>query len=450
MPVQYFQQGMIMINTLLHTDVYKMGHMEQYNPDIEYIQSHLIARKGDKFSDLVFFGLRYYIEKYLSKAPSVEDVLRFIKIREMILGQPISEESKDKLMKLAEMKEWPISIKAYKEGTICGIQQPLLVIENTAPGMHFCVGLLEGLFLKLWNTCTVATYSRKLKGIFTEYAIKTGSDLRMIPFQVHDFGYRSVSSEETAALSGAAHLVNFLGTDTVLAVDLLSRYYGPHDEPIGLSVPASEHSVMCSFGESQEIDAFRNMLKLYPTGIVSIVSDTYDLHNVLENFSDELRDEILARDGKVVFRPDSGDPVAISIETIQILDRKFGHTFTSTGHKLLNPKVGMIYGDGMTNDRIVRTLKGLEELGYASQNLVVGVGGLLLQQHNRDDMGFSFKANWAMMKDGSEMDLYKTPKTDLSKSSKGGYIRNEEFQTYYYNGIKYRQNLKSIRQISQK
>ena len=433
------------MNTLLHTDVYKMGHMEQYHPDIEYIQSHLIARKGDKFNELVFFGLSYYIQKYLKSAPSIEEVEEFIKYREMILGQPIREESRAKLIKLSQMRQWPITIKAYPEGSICGIQDPLLVIENTEPGMHFCVGLLEGLLLKLWNTCTVATYSRKLHGIFTEYAGQTGSDLAMVPFQVHDFGYRSVSSEETAALSGAAHLLSFLGTDTVLAVDLLNKYYGPVECPIGLSVPASEHSVMCSFGKDNEIDAFNNMLDLYPTGIVSIVSDTYDFYNVMDNFTDMLRDRILSRDGKTVFRPDSGDPVEVSVRTIQMLDEKFGHTLTTTGHKLLNPKVGMIYGDGMTNDRIVRTLKKLDELGYSSQNLVVGVGGLLLQQHNRDDMGYSFKANWAKMKDGTEVPLFKTPKTDSSKNSKGGYIKNHEFKTYYDNGIVYKPSLNDIR-----
>lgn len=424
-----------MSNILLHTDVYKMGHMEQYNPEIEYIQSHLIARSDKKFKELVFFGTQYYIQKYLTQTPSLDDVDEFIQIRQQILGIPISDACIAQLKALSLLKSWPLLIKSYPEGSLVGIQTPLMTVENTVPGMHWCVGFIESLLLKLWNTCTVATNSRELRKIFEKAAHLTGSSPNFIPFQVHDFGYRSVSSEETAALSGAAHLLSFLGTDTVLAVDLLNRYYCTEpNEIVGVSVPASEHSVMCSFTKAYELDAFKNMLHLYPTGIVSIVSDSYDLFNVLSNFTDELKQQILDRNGKVVFRPDSGDPVSITLKTIQMLDEKFGHTLTEKGFKVLNPKVGMIYGDGMYTDRIVETLEVLASNGYASQNLVVGVGGLLLQQHNRDDMGFSFKANWGKLKSGKEMDIFKSPITDPGKNSIKGYIKNPNFEIVYNNG----------------
>ena len=420
------------VNILLQTDVYKMGHMEQYNPDVEFIQSHLVVRNNLEYDEVVFFGLQYFILKYLSDFPTKDDVNEFILFYEIILKRKCPDTVKEKLNALLALGYWPIKIRAIDEGEVHPSRGSILMtIENTLPGFHWAVGFLEGLFLKIWNTSTVATHSYNLKKLFLRYANLTGSNTDFIPYQVHDFGYRSVSSEETAALSGAAHLLAFRGTDTVPAVKLLHDYYPSNSDCLpnyGSSVPASEHSVMCSFGKERELEAFRHMLKTYPTGIVSIVSDTYSLHNVLTNFALELKTEILERNGKVVFRPDSGDPVSTTVDAIMQLDTIFGSTRTPLGFRVLNEKVGVIFGEGMTDYRIQETLEILKRYNFASQNLVVGVGGLLLQQHTRDDMGFSFKANWAKLKDGSEMALFKT--SPGKKSHDLGYIRSSTFIRY--------------------
>lgn len=416
------------INLLLHTDVYKMGHMEQYNPEVEYIQSHMVARSNHMYDKVTFFGLMYYIKTYVNTTVTEENVREFLEIRKQILGSDASEDVKTKLNLLVGRSSLPIKIHAVKEFEQYDIGEPLIVVENTEPGFHWLVGMLESLLLKVWNTCTVATFSKKYLDLFTKYAVETGSPEWLIPYQVHDFGYRGCSSEETAALSGAAHLVNFKGTDTVVAVKLMKDIYGI---TTGASVPASEHSVMCSFGKDLEIEAFKNMLRLYPTGIVSIVSDTYNLYNVLENFTVELKEQILQRDGKVVFRPDSGNPVDMIIYTIQHLDYVFGSTVNAMGYKELNPKVGTIYGDGMYFDRAEEVLSKLKNLGYASSNLVIGVGGILLQSHSRDDLGFAFKANNAILKDGREMPIFKDPITDSKKKSIKGRISTENMIQYY-------------------
>jgi nicotinamide phosphoribosyltransferase len=267
-----------------------------------------------------------------------------------------------------------------------------------------------------------------------EYAAETCTSNAHVDWQTHDFGYRGCSSEETAALSGAAHLINFRGTDTVPAVAFLKKEYDAKGL-IGASVPASEHSVMCSYGREGELEAFRSMLSINPTGIVSIVSDTYDYFNVLTNTTETLREEILGRDGKVVFRPDSGDPEKIicgdpdapegSPErkgSLVILAEKFGTTTNEKGFKELNPKVGLIYGDGMYFERFKRILANMKSMGFASSNLVIGVGGLLLQQHSRDDMGFAIKATQATV-NGEVRDLIKDPATDPDKRSLSGLLR---------------------------
>lgn len=423
------------INPLLLCDVYKVGHMEQYKPGTTKVYSYLTARSDKKLPQVVFYGLQYYLIKYLSIKPTQEMVDEFFEYYTEILGREVPKATQDKMNGLVKLGYIPLEIKAVDEGTILPVKNVLMTMTNTHPDFYWCVGFFESLILKVWNTCTVASYSNKLKELCNKYADKTCDDRGHVSFQVHDFGYRGVSSEETAQLSGSAHLLNFMGTDTIPAIKFLKEYYGADAKqgPIGLSVPASEHSVMCSFGRENELDAFRNMLSLYPTGIVSIVSDTYNLWNVLTNFCDTLGDDILSRDGKVVFRPDSGDPeliicgtpdsdsVAVQKGALQLLWDKFGGTINSKGLKVLNPKVGLIYGDGMYFERFERVLARMEAMGFASSNLVIGVGGLLLQQHNRDDQGYAIKATYAEI-NGQPEELMKDPITDPGKKSHKGLL----------------------------
>lgn len=434
-----------MLNPLLLCDVYKVGHMEQYKPGTTKVYSYLTARSKRTLPTVVFYGLQYYLERFLTITPTQEMVDEFFEYYSEILGCPVPQATQDKMNGLVKLGYIPLEIKAVAEGTVLPVQNVLMTMTNTHPDFYWCVGFFESLILKVWNTCTVASYSYKLKQLCKKYAKLTCDNEDHVNFQVHDFGYRGVSSEETAQLSGSAHLINFMGTDTIPAIKFLKTYYDAK-APIGLSVPASEHSVMCSFGQENELDAFKNMLALYPTGIVSIVSDTYNLWNVLSNFVDELKPIIDSRDGKVVFRPDSGNPEEIilgkpdsdSLEcqkgALQLLWDKFGGTVNSKGFKVLNPKVGLIYGDGMYYDRFERILSKMEDQGFAASNLVIGVGGLLLQQHNRDEQGYAIKATYAEI-NGQPEELMKDPITDPGKRSHKGLLmlaKTEDGQYFTY------------------
>lgn len=447
-------------NVMLMTDCYKMFHCEQYPEDTEYIYSYLEARKE---GEIIFFGLQYLLKEYLSKPILPHHAEELIYVYMGMMGQ-CPEDTKAKFRGLAELGYWPVKIKAVPEGTVISNKNVLLTITNTHPDFAWCVGFLESFLLKLWNPCTVAACSRKYKKLVTKYAEETCDNLDHIPYSVHDFGYRGVSSEETAAISGAAHLISFLGSDTIPAVAFLNRYYltaNQNPSFVAASVPASEHSVMCSYGREGEWEALDRMLDLYPTGIVSIVSDTYNLWDVLTKWAPSRKERILSRDGKVVFRPDSGKPVDIvcgldggglypwlgrdgvtayintpSIEAqkgcLKLLEETFGSTLNDKGYKILNPKVGLIYGDGMHYDRFELMLHTMECDGWASSNLVIGVGGLLLQQHNRDEFGFAIKAT-RIVRGGKEIEIYKDPITDPGKKSKKGLMclvkTNGEFKT---------------------
>lgn len=421
-------------NPLLATDVYKLGHMEFYPEGTTEIYSYLVTRSSKKFDRVLWFGIQALIKEMLLQPITHDMVDEFLRYRRMILGAN-PKGVIDKVRSLADLGYWPISIKSAPEGSVIDVRNVLMTIRNTHPDFAWTVGFLESYLLKVWNTSTVATSSLGFRRLFEKYAEETASAQAMglIPFQVHDFGYRGCSSEETAALSGMSHLVNFLGTDTVLAVKAAEQYYSA-TEPIGLSVPATEHSVMCAFGRENEFQAFERMLDQNPTGIVSIVSDTYHLWNVLTNFAPRLRDRITARDGKVVFRPDSGEPKLILCGdpseptgspaykgVIRLLDEVFGSHTNDKGYRELNSKVGTIYGDGMYFSRIADILGTIKAMGYATTNLVIGVGGILLQQHNRDDMGFAIKATRAVI-NGEERELFKDPITDPGKRSHKGLM----------------------------
>ena len=425
-----------MNNILLQTDVYKMGHMEQYAPGCNKVYSYLTARSDKTFDETVFFGLQYYLKRYLSAPVTPQMGEEFLAYRKMILGSN-SPEIETKIRALCQLGYLPVEIKAVEEGTVLPVKNVLMTITNTHPDFYWVVGFMESLLLKLWYTITVATCSYKYRKVVDRFFSETDEDALqpLKDFQVHDFGYRGDSSEEGAAISGVAHLLSFLGSDNVPALPCAIEYYNAdiNGEPVMLSVPASEHSVMCSFGRDNEIEAFRHMIELYPTGIVSIVSDTFDVYKVLTDFAEILKEKILEREGKVVFRPDSGNPEYIICGNpeaapgsnewkgaIRLLDEKFGSSLNSKGFKVLNPKVGLIYGDGMYMERYMRTLQRLKEMGYASSNLVIGVGGIL-RNHTRDTLGFAIKATYVEV-NGQPREIEKDPVTDHKKKSLKGLL----------------------------
>jgi nicotinamide phosphoribosyltransferase len=434
-------------NPLLAVDVYKTGHMLQYKDGCEKVYSYLIARSDKTYSETVFFGLQYYLKKYLTLKITSEHVEEFIKVYGSILNESCNtdidkmnniDKIKIKLNKLVDIGYFPVRIRAVPEGTVVPVKNILMSIENTLPEFYWTVGYLESLILKVWYTISVATTSHYYRKLVNEYFDLTVDKEFMFlkPFMVHDFGYRGDTSEESASISGVAHLLSFSGSDTVCALPYAVKYYGAKyfDNTLMQSVPASEHSVMCSFGKEKELDAYRHMLKLYPTGIVSIVSDTYDIYHVLTEYITILKDEIMSRDGKVVFRPDSGNQEYIICGDpnydpstpqgkgcIRLLEEVFGSTVNSKGYKVLNPKIGLIYGDGMYLTKYEKILQKLKDMGYSTMNLVIGVGGIL-RNHTRDTLGFAFKATSVTI-DGTEVAIMKDPVTDVKKKSHTGYIR---------------------------
>lgn len=441
------------------TDVYKLGHEQFYPEGLSKVYSYLTSRKG---GSVVNFGLQAILMKSLYQNPPTQEMVdEFKEYHQLILGFPVRPELDVKLTKLVELGYWPLLVKSLPEGVKVPQFNCLATITNTHPDFAWLVGFFESMLLKVWNTCSVATNSRKYYKLVRHYANLTCDNLDHLPFAVHDFGYRGVSSEETAELSGMAHLLYFKGTDTIPAVWGATTYYDAK-EFIGVSIPATEHSTMSTnilmvqkllergesyLGYSLESERFNSLkddtrkfaealvileiiTNKVPTGLVSIVSDTYDYWAVIKEILPLLKPEILAREGKVVVRPDSGNPVEVIAETVVELDAIFGSEENSLGYKVLNPKIGMIYGDGMFLARLEESLIKLSDLGYASSNLVVGVGGLLLQQHSRDDYGFAVKATYAEV-NGESIEVYKDPATDKGKRSHKGLMRVIKGPTAY-------------------
>jgi nicotinamide phosphoribosyltransferase len=422
------------------TDVYKCGHLNQYIEGTEYVYSYLMARSTKNFDSCVFFGLQYYLKEYLSRKITHEDVDDFLRVTKSVIGEkPTDKQTEERLRKLADLGYLPLEIKAVKEGTIIDNKNVLLSIKNTLPDFHWVVGFVESVLLKIWFPITVATMSYNYRKIVEKYFADTCEDMKYLKtFMVHDFGYRGDTSEESSMISGSSHLLSFIGSDTLVSHDFLLEYYGAQttldkSKPIMASVPASEHSVMCSFGKENEIDAYMNMLKLYPSGIVSIVSDTYDIYNVLTNIVKQLKPMIMNRDGKVVFRPDSGnqeyiicgDPTAdpnspAGKGCLKLLEEEFGYSVNSQGFKVINEKVGLIYGDGMYMEKYSRVLERMKTQGYASCNLVIGVGGIL-RFSTRDTLGLAIKATNIVV-NGESRAIFKDPITDSGKKSHRGLL----------------------------
>jgi nicotinamide phosphoribosyltransferase len=320
----------------------------------------------------------------------------------------------------------------------------MLTVHNTHPDFFWLVNYIESVMsCYLWKSCTSATTAKYYHDLLSKYAEETTGDTSFVPFQAHDFSFRGMASPQDAAISGAAHLQYFKGTDSVLAIDLLEQYYGKDctKELIGCSVPATEHSVMCMGTEEGEVETFKRLItELYPSGIVSIVSDTWDFWQVISEYTKRLKDDILARDGKVVFRPDSGDPVKIicgdptapegTLEhkgAVEVLWEEFGGEITKQGYKVLDSHVGLIYGDSITPEVAKSMLEALRAKGYASTNIVLGVGSFTYQYVTRDTYGFAVKATYGEV-DGVGREIYKDPKTDsgMKKSAKGLlHVRNE-------------------------
>lgn len=430
---------------VLLIDGYKVGHKFQYPADTVVVYSNLTPRKTrvDGVDGIIFFGLQYFVQEYLIRQfnsgffgrPKDLVLTQYKRRIDTYLGP--NAITFDHIAELHDLNYLPLHIKAVPEGLRVPFRVPCLTITNTAPRFFWLTNMLETLMCNiLWMPSTSATTAFRYRKVFQHFAKITGGDPAFVKWQGHDFSMRGLPGIEAAAMSGAAHLLSFTGTDTIPAIDFLEEYYGAtaETELIGGSVPATEHSVMSMGRRENEIGTIARLLeRIYPTGILSVVCDTWDFWQVLTQYLPALKSSILKRDGKFVVRPDSGDPVKIICGdpdsavlhvrdgAIETLWKVFGGTTNAAGFRELDPHVGLIYGDSITPERQVQILDGLRVKGFASTNVVLGIGSYTYQHVTRDTYGFAMKATYGETESRGPQNIYKDPATDdgTKKSATG-------------------------------
>lgn len=402
------------------TDSYKVSHDRQYPPYTTHVFSYLEARGGD-FHESVLFGLQYIMREHLSGVVVTHESIDKEKERlRTHFGSDIMNESGWRLIVDEHGGRLPIEIRAVQEGTVVPVSNALVTVVNTDARLPWLTNYLETVLSQVWYPTTVATQSREMKKIILSYLHETGTP-ESIDFKLHDFGFRGSTSVESAAIGGAAHLVNFKGTDTMVAIDLLEEHYAA--TVTGFSIPAAEHSTITSWGRDNEVGAFRNMLEQYPTGLVAVVSDSYDIYSACRDiWGRQLRDAVLARDGVLVVRPDSGHPPTVVCDVLRILAEQFGSSDNDKGYRVINPKVRVIQGDGIDIHMLGDILSLMKEGGWSADNIAFGSGGGLLQKVNRDTMKFAFKCSAIRVND-EWREVYKAPVTDGVKVSKRGRLK---------------------------
>lgn len=403
-------------NLILMTDSYKSSHFLQYPPKTTGMFSYLESR-GGKYRDTVFFGLQYIINKYLAKRVTEADVHEAAKFF-AAHGEPFPL---DGWMRVVNTYggSIPVRVKAVREGTVVPTHNVLMTVESTDNELFWMVNWIEALLHRVWYPITVATTSFQIKRVIKEFLERTADDpAAELPFKLHDFGGRGVSSHESAGIGGAAHLVNFMGSDTVEGILLANQYY---DHPMAaFSIPAAEHSTVTSWGREGELKAFRNMIDQFsgPGKLYAVVSDSYDLWKAVDYWASQ-SDYIKSKGGTLVIRPDSGVPHEVVLKVMEQLDKKLCLERNSKGFKVLPPHLRVIQGDGVDRDSIFQILSVLEEAEYSASNIAFGMGGALLQKVDRDVQKFAYKCSSVWI-DGREVDVYKDPVTDPGKKSKRG------------------------------
>lgn len=529
-------------STLL-CDFYKVSHRVQYPENTQVIYSTFTPRSNKYFpvaDKVVFFGLQAFIKKFLidhfntyffrrSKADVIAEYERYI---HYTLG--VENVDTKHIKELWELGHLPIEIKALKEGTLAPIKTPVLTIENTDDNFFWVTNYIETIISnEIWLPMTSATIAYEYRKLLNEFALKTVGNTDGVEFQGHDFSMRGMSSFDASKASGAGHLLSFVGTDTIPAIMYHEEFYKANieNELVGTSIPATEHSVMCAYGDTNEFELFKRLItQIYPNGFFSVVSDTWDFWKVVGEYLPKLKNEIMERDGRVVIRPDSGDPVDIlcgkhfedltgdrwaktleeakdtfyemmmedlrdrtphgeygetnivdrfkyegkyyemeieveydrydkqyyfiyedrlkkfeefeptlqDLGLIECLWNIFGGTITEKGYRLLDTHIGAIYGDSITLERARKIVTRLERKGFASLNVVFGIGSFTYQYNTRDTFGFACKATYAVV-DGEERMLFKDPKTDDgTKKSQRGRVHvhyNHEGEITFKDGL---------------
>jgi nicotinamide phosphoribosyltransferase len=432
------------MNPILLTDGYKVDHRRQYPAGTSLVYSNWTPRKSriEGVDEVVFFGLQYFIKKYILEdfetyffaQPKEKVVKEYARRINNYLGP--NNVGTAHIEALHDLGYIPMVIKALPEGATVPMRVPMFTMYNTLPDFFWLTNYFETLVSAvIWMPCTSATIAKQYRKVLDKYAAETSSMPEFVEWQGHDFSMRGMAGIEAATISAAGHLLSFSGTDTIPALDFMERYYNADSdtELIGASVAATEHSVMCMGTIEDEIGTFRRLIsEVYPSGIVSIVSDTWDLWKVLTEYLPKLKIEVKARDGKVVIRPDSGDPVDIICGNpigkndyekkgvIELLWETFGGTTNAKGYKEMDSHIGSIYGDSITVDRAIQICERLKAKGFASTNVVLGIGSYTYQYNTRDTFGFAMKATYGEV-NGEGRAIFKDPITDdgTKKSAKG-------------------------------
>jgi nicotinamide phosphoribosyltransferase len=419
---------------MTNTDSYKASMYKQYPPGTTIVYSYIESR-GGKYDRTLFFGLQTFIKQYLMKLITREQIEFAAKVWEAN-GMPFNKEGWEYILETYGGK-LPVKIRAVREGTVIPTKNVMCVIENTDPKCFWLTTWIETALLRgVWYPTTVATMSWDIKQTLREYLEMSG-DVSGLPFKLHDFGARGVSSAESAELGGAAHLVNFMGTDTIAALVRLHIDYNAPLNSIGYSIPAAEHSTITSWGREFEVQAYRNMLKQFgkKDAILAVVSDSYDIYKACGLWGTELKEEVIASGATVVIRPDSGDPIEVLPKMLAILAKTFGTTTNAKGYRVLN-YVRIIWGDGidaLALKSILRTV--VDVCGFSADNFAFGMGGGLLQKLDRDTQKFAMKCSAALV-NGVWIDVFKDPITDQGKSSKKGRVTLfKDAKGEYYTGV---------------
>lgn len=404
------------------TDSYKVSHYKQYPKNTRFVYSYFESRMGATFPQTTFFGLQYFLKQYLAGPVVTKEKIN--EAEELFYAhffdKPVFNRAGWEHILNKHGGHLPVRIKAVPEGMTINQSNVLMTVENTDPEVYWLTNWLETLLVQVWYSSTVATQSRSMKQILLKYLQETG-DPAGLAFKLHDFGFRGVTCPEQAAIGGASHLINFQGTDTTVGLVLARKFYKA--KMPGFSIPAAEHSTITSWGEDHEVDAMRNMLEQYPDGFMACVSDSFDIYRACaEYWGTQLKDKVLARDGVLVVRPDSGDPPTVVNKVLDILGEKFGFETNAKGFKVLNPKVRVIQGDGIDFDMLERILHSMKANGWSADNVAYGSGGGLLQKLNRDTQKFAFKCSQVIVGDEAR-DVYKRPITGSDKNSKRGRLK---------------------------
>lgn len=411
-------------NLIRKTDSYKPTQFKQYPPNTTKVFSYYESRQTE--TPTTFFGLQYILKEFLTgrvvTVEMVEEARQFFS-KHYGRDDAFNYEGWMDIVRKHDGR-LPLKIRAVPEGTTVPGRNVLFTVENTDPEFYWLTNYMETLLCQIWYPITVATNSRMIRESLLEFnGITSDEDPNEIAnFQLHDFGFRGVSSTETAGIGGAAHLLWFLGTDTIEAISMIEDVYGSEEMP-AFSIPASEHSTMTSW--INEMDAMENMLDTYPTGMIACVSDSYDIMRAInEYWGTQLKEKILNRDGRLVVRPDSGDPVVSTIRVMEALWDKFGEygEINSKGYKVLPSQIRMIQGDGIDREMVNQILDNFEMEGFSTENIAFGSGGGLLQKFNRDTFKFAFKCSMIEVEgEEGDRDVRKSPK---EWNSKGEYVES--------------------------